>query len=342
MGLEGAFCPPAGNAALPQLRRRQVRPAQRHPVPEPRDGGALRGRSRSWTVTLEDGSKRNSRFLITAIGPLSAPTMPKFEGVRLVSRAQSFHTARWPHEPVGLRGQARRRDRHRRDRHADHPESRQDRVGQLTVFQRTPNWCCAAAQRQDHAEDAGQIKADYPEIFARCKETFSCFIHTPDPRNTFEVPRRGTRGVLGKALGESRLRHLGWQFQRHPDRPGGQRDDLRLRRAQDPPARERPGGGRKADPEEPWLRHAPRADGDQLLRGLQPGQCQAGRHQRNADRAHHADGHQDQRDANTNSTSSSTPPASTPSPARSIGSISAASAAAVEGQLATARRHISA
>ena len=40
----------------------------------------------------------------------------------------------------------------------------------------------------------------------------------------------------------------GGQFPRHPDRPKGQRDDLRLRRAQDPPAGEESGRGREADP----------------------------------------------------------------------------------------------
>ena len=55
--------------------------------------------TRSWDVTLEDGSRFTSRFLITAIGPLSAPTMPAIEGVDTF-RGQSFHTARWPHEPV--------------------------------------------------------------------------------------------------------------------------------------------------------------------------------------------------------------------------------------------------
>ena len=37
------FAAAAGDAALPQLRRRQVRPAPRHPVPQPRDRGALAG-----------------------------------------------------------------------------------------------------------------------------------------------------------------------------------------------------------------------------------------------------------------------------------------------------------
>src|SRR6185369_5564776 len=32
--------------------------------------------ARDWTITLEDGSSFNTRFLITAIGPLSTPTLP--------------------------------------------------------------------------------------------------------------------------------------------------------------------------------------------------------------------------------------------------------------------------
>src|SRR5471030_55720 len=33
-----------------------------------------------WALTLEDGSRFRSRFLITAIGVLSAPVMPRIEG----------------------------------------------------------------------------------------------------------------------------------------------------------------------------------------------------------------------------------------------------------------------
>src|SRR6202790_2752330 len=60
--------------------------------------------TRSWNITLEDGSRFRARFLITAIGPLSAPTMPRIEGVDTF-RGQSFHTARWPHETVDFTGQ---------------------------------------------------------------------------------------------------------------------------------------------------------------------------------------------------------------------------------------------
>ena len=82
--------------------------------------------TRRWDVTLEDGSQYRARFLITAIGPLSAPTMPRIEGVETF-QGQSCHTARWPQAAGPLRGQARRGDRHRRHRRADHPGGGKDR-----------------------------------------------------------------------------------------------------------------------------------------------------------------------------------------------------------------------
>src|SRR6187551_3126148 len=52
---------------------------------------------------LRRDSRFRTRFLITAIGPLSAPTLPRIEGVDAF-QGQSFHTARWPHEPVDFAG----------------------------------------------------------------------------------------------------------------------------------------------------------------------------------------------------------------------------------------------
>src|SRR3954466_7073281 len=62
-----------------------------------------RDETRSWEVTLEHGKTFSTRFLITAIGPLSTPTLPRIEG-RDDFKGQSFHTARWPKEPVDFSG----------------------------------------------------------------------------------------------------------------------------------------------------------------------------------------------------------------------------------------------
>ena len=35
----------------------------------------------AWEIALEDGSRHRARYLVTAVGPLSAPTMPRLEGI---------------------------------------------------------------------------------------------------------------------------------------------------------------------------------------------------------------------------------------------------------------------
>jgi cation diffusion facilitator CzcD-associated flavoprotein CzcO len=141
--------------------------------------------TRSWDVTLADGSVHTTRFLITAIGPLSAPTMPRIEGVDTFA-GESCHTARWPHEPVSFEGKRVAVI----GTGATGVQTIQEvakTVGHLTVFQRTPNWCAPLHNSKIDAEAMAQIKAGYPEMFRRCQETFACFLHTPDPRGTFEV-----------------------------------------------------------------------------------------------------------------------------------------------------------
>ena len=141
--------------------------------------------ARSWTITLEDESTYHTRFLITAIGPLSTPTLPRIEG-RDSFQGQSFHTARWPKTPVALAGK-RVAVIGTGATGVQTIQTIAAEVGHLTVFQRTPNWCAPLHNGKIDAETQRKIKAGYREMFARCQETFACFIHTPDPRGAFEV-----------------------------------------------------------------------------------------------------------------------------------------------------------
>ncbi|MCP1971494.1 flavin-containing monooxygenase [Bradyrhizobium elkanii] len=156
--------------------------------------------TRSWRVTLESGARHACRFLITAIGPLSTPTLPRIEG-RDDFRGQSFHTARWPKQKVDFTGK----------RVAvigtgatgiQTIQTIAGEVGHLTVFQRTANWAAPLHNGKIDAETQARIKAGYPEIFARCKETFACFVHTPDPRGAFEVSEAEREAFYEKLYGE--------------------------------------------------------------------------------------------------------------------------------------------
>src|SRR5256885_16772918 len=56
-----------------------------------------------WNVTLESGQRATSRFLFTAIGILSAYTLPAIPG-RDSFKGPAYHPARWRHTPVDFTG----------------------------------------------------------------------------------------------------------------------------------------------------------------------------------------------------------------------------------------------
>ena len=60
-------------------------------------------------------------------------------------------------------------------------------VGHLTIFQRSPNWCAPLNNSRISKEEMNDIRARYPEILARCRETPGCYIHSTDPRKTLET-----------------------------------------------------------------------------------------------------------------------------------------------------------
>jgi cation diffusion facilitator CzcD-associated flavoprotein CzcO len=152
--------------------------------------------ARVWEVTLQDGSRHRARFLVTAIGPLSAPTMPRVAGVESF-RGRSFHTATWPHEPVSFVGKRVAVIGTGATGVQTIAEVAKT-AGHLTVFQRTPNWCKPLHNGPIDAATQAKIKAGYPEMFKRCQESFACFLHTPDPRGTFEVTPEEREAFLEK------------------------------------------------------------------------------------------------------------------------------------------------
>jgi len=142
--------------------------------------------TRSWEIRLADGGRCTTRFLITAVGVLSAPTMPNnIPGVASF-KGQSCHTHNWPREGidfsgkrVGIIGTG-----------ATAVQAIQEiakTASRLTVFQRNPNWCVPQHNGRISKEEMRDIRARYPEILALCRTTPSCYIHGPDPRATFEA-----------------------------------------------------------------------------------------------------------------------------------------------------------
>jgi cation diffusion facilitator CzcD-associated flavoprotein CzcO len=153
-----------------------------------------------WTLTLDDGRSHSGRFLITAIGAFSAPTMPSYPGMADFT-GEAYHTARWPKEPVDFTGK-RVAVIGTGASGVQVIQEVSKTAAQLTVFQRTPNWCAPLHNSKIAPEEMEQIRARYEDIFQRCQETFNCFLHTPDPRNTFDVPAAEREAFLEKLYAE--------------------------------------------------------------------------------------------------------------------------------------------
>ncbi len=156
--------------------------------------------SHSWKVTLDDGGHCVSRFLITAVGVLSAPVMPRVPGIESF-KGQSCHTHDWPREPVSFAGKRIAVVGTGATGIQTITEVAKT-AGSLTVFQRTPQWSAPLHNSKVTAEEMREIRRNYTEIFARCQETVGCFIHTPDPRSVFEVTEAEREAFWEKLYGE--------------------------------------------------------------------------------------------------------------------------------------------
>jgi cation diffusion facilitator CzcD-associated flavoprotein CzcO len=94
-------------------------------------------RERRWTVTTKGGQEFSAQFLVSGIGGLHIPQIPKLPGIDAF-KGQSWHSAQWNHEfdltgkkvaVVGTGASA-----------IQFVPRIAPAVGELTLFQRTPPW----------------------------------------------------------------------------------------------------------------------------------------------------------------------------------------------------------
>jgi cation diffusion facilitator CzcD-associated flavoprotein CzcO len=154
-----------------------------------------------WRVTTEDGRVYTTKFLLTAIGLLSTPTLPRYGGVEKF-RGLSFHTYHAPREPIDFAGK-RVAVIGTGATGVQLISEIADKVGSLTVFQRRPNWCAPLNNAPMSPREMQGIKKRYGEIFAQCRGTPSGFYHDVDPRRTLEVPPEDRETFWEKLYGGS-------------------------------------------------------------------------------------------------------------------------------------------
>jgi cyclohexanone monooxygenase len=113
-----------------------------------------------WTVTTEDGSELNAKYVVMATGCLSSTNLPDFEGLHSF-QGDWYHTGSWPHEPIDFSG--------KRVAVVGTGSSGiqsipliAEQAKHLTVFQRSPNFSIPAHNQPLDAERVRGIKANYP------------------------------------------------------------------------------------------------------------------------------------------------------------------------------------
>ena len=156
-----------------------------------------------WAIETSDGARTTAQFCIMATGCLSSPNLPKFEGMASF-KGDHYHTGHWPHEDVDFTG--------KRVAVIGTGSSAVQSIpiiaGQakhLYVFQRTPNYAVPAHNAPLDPAYVKEVKANYPVMRARAKQTMTGIdfdysdvkaLETPPAARTAEFEKRWQRGGL--------------------------------------------------------------------------------------------------------------------------------------------------
>jgi cation diffusion facilitator CzcD-associated flavoprotein CzcO len=138
-----------------------------------------------WKVHTDDGEETTARHLIAAVGSLSNTNMPQFNGLEKF-QGKWCHTSRFPH--TGIDFTAKRVAVVGTGATAVQaiPEIAQQ-AKQLTVFQRTANYCVPARNGKVDPALVKARKANYDAVVRRIRDSFFGFEYNFIPKSVLEA-----------------------------------------------------------------------------------------------------------------------------------------------------------
>jgi cation diffusion facilitator CzcD-associated flavoprotein CzcO len=139
----------------------------------------------SWRVRTDKGEEVTAQYLITAVGNLSCTNVPKFKGLQNF-KGKWYHTSRFPHGGVDFTNKRVAVVGTGASAVQAIPEIAQQ-AKQLTVFQRTPNYCVPARNGKVDPEVVKARKADYEGVMNRVRESFFAFELYAIPKSALET-----------------------------------------------------------------------------------------------------------------------------------------------------------
>ena len=138
-----------------------------------------------WRVRTDKGEEATARFLITAVGTLSATNIPPVKGLERF-RGRWYHTSQFPRGGVDFTGKRVAVVGTGATGVQAIPVIAQQ-AKRLTVFQRTANYCVPARNGKVDPEVIQARKAEYEEVVKRIRESPFGQEHWPMPKSALET-----------------------------------------------------------------------------------------------------------------------------------------------------------
>jgi cyclohexanone monooxygenase len=138
-----------------------------------------------WQVTTRDGETFTAKYFVSAMGMISEPMIPDLPGMDRFE-GPLFHSARWPQQGLDYAGKRVAIIGSGATTVQMLPVVAQT-AGDVTVFQRTPNYILPAMQKPMTPEWERQIKDDYDAVIAKCRNhVFGMAFDSPVGRNAMD------------------------------------------------------------------------------------------------------------------------------------------------------------
>lgn len=146
-----------------------------------------------WEVKTESGDCLTARFLISAVGCLSAANVPNLKGLEDFE-GRRVHTGKWPIGGVDFTGQRVAMIGTGSTGIQAAPVIAAE-ADHLTVFQRTANFSIPARNAPLSPERCAEVKADYPAIAAKLRASQAGFPYEMSMRSALEVSEEERNSV---------------------------------------------------------------------------------------------------------------------------------------------------
>ena len=148
-------------------------------------GAEFDEKAKRWTVHFDNSEDVSARYFIAAVGSLSTTNMPQIRGLEKF-QGKWYHTSRFPHEGVDFTNKRVAVVGTGATAVQAIPEIAQQ-AKQLTVFQRTANYCVPARNGKVDPAVVKARKADYDGIVKRIRESFFGQEHYFIPKSVLEA-----------------------------------------------------------------------------------------------------------------------------------------------------------